>query len=177
MAQCKNKFSRAALARAGGRHSVRFWPLCVPLSSQPSPSRLRWHAMHPPPMVPRVPRRSPDGCRHLRPQERGTTAARCRECEADRESGEAQAAQGRQGGRCLRRAHERHRGAGAALRARHLAGNGGRAGSARRAGARDRCGCSATSSVVPDGSGAFYHQPLPRLPPSAPSLELSEAAF
>ncbi len=46
----------------------------------------------------------------------------------------------------------------------------------RRAGARNRCGCSATSSVVPDGSRAFYHQPLPRLPPSAPSLELSEAA-
>ena len=40
-----------------------------------------------------------------------------------------------------------------------------------------RCGCSATSSVVPDGSRAFYHQPLPRLPPSAPLLELSEAAF
>ncbi|EOD13668.1 hypothetical protein EMIHUDRAFT_205877 [Emiliania huxleyi CCMP1516] len=26
-------------------------------------------------------------------------------------------------------------------------------------------------------TGAFYHKPLPRLPPSAPSLELSEAAF
>ena len=50
-------------------------------------------------------------------------------------------------------------------------------GTRRRAGARAGCGCSATSSVVPDGSGAFYHQPLPRLPPSAPSLELSEAAF
>ncbi|EOD26649.1 hypothetical protein EMIHUDRAFT_236698 [Emiliania huxleyi CCMP1516] len=47
----------------------------------------------------------------------------------------------------------------------------------RGARARAGCGCSATSSVVPDGSGAFYHQPLPRLPPSAPSLELSEAAF
>jgi hypothetical protein len=45
------------------------------------------------------------------------------------------------------------------------------------AAARAGCGCSATSSVVPDGSGAFYHRPLPRLPPSAPSLELSEAAF
>ena len=50
-------------------------------------------------------------------------------------------------------------------------------GARRRAGARAGCGCSATSSVVPDGSGAFYHQPLPRLPPSAPSLGLSEAAF
>ena len=50
-------------------------------------------------------------------------------------------------------------------------------GTRRRAGARAGCGCSATSSVVPDGSGAFYHRPLPRLPPSAPSLELSEAAF
>ena len=50
-------------------------------------------------------------------------------------------------------------------------------GTCRRAGARAGCGCSATSSVVPDGSGAFYHQQLPRLPPSAPSLELSEAAF
>ena len=50
-------------------------------------------------------------------------------------------------------------------------------GTRRRAGARAGCGCSATSSVVPDGSGAFYHQPLPRLPPSAPSLGLSEAAF
>ena len=47
---------------------------------------------------------------------------------------------------------------------------------ASRAGAA-HSGCSATSSVVPDGSRAFYHQPLPRLPPSAPSLELSEAAF
>ena len=165
------------LSRAGGRHSVRFWPLCVPLSSQPSPSRLRWHAMHPPPMVPRVPRRSPDGCRHLRPQERGTTAARPLHDAADRESGEAQATQGLRGGRCLRRARGRHRGAGAARRAPQRVGNGGRAGSARLAGARDRCGCSATSSVVPDGSGAFYHQQLPRLPPSAPSLELSEAAF
>ena len=50
-------------------------------------------------------------------------------------------------------------------------------GTRRRAGARAGCGCSATSSVVPDGSGAVYHQQLPRLPPSAPSLELSEAAF
>ena len=173
----KINFLGLRLSRAGGRHSVRFWPLCVPLSSQPSPSRLRWHAMHPPPMVPRVPRRSPDGCRHFRPQERGTTAARPLHDAADRESGEAQATQGLRGGRCLRHVHGRHRGAGAARRARHLAGNGGRAGSARRAGARDRCGCSATSSVVPDGSGAFYHRLLPRLPPSAPSLELSEAAF
>ena len=30
-------------------------------------------------------------------------------------------------------------------------------GARRRAGARAGCGCSATSSVVPDGSGAFYH--------------------
>ena len=105
-----------------------------------------------PPVVPHLRQRGAKPCRHLHPQERYTTLRDGQEVGHDGGCGEAQAAQGHRGGRCLRRARGRHRGAGAARRAPQRVGNGGRAGSARLAGARDRCGCSATSSVVPDGS-------------------------